>query len=219
MLLSIAFFPPVSWLAAVAEGFTLSHDEVKPSCVWLEACESYRKQSYRNRFLIAAAGGVEPISFPVVHGGSDPEKEGIREVRVDWSYPWLERAERALESAYLTSAYFYYYRDELFSILESRPETLWDLDMAVISFLLEKTGILADFRLTAEYDRQVPESMGPDLRDVIHPKRPNNVLEELGLKKPYFQVFARKYGFVSDLSSADLLFNEGPDSIMFLKKL
>jgi hypothetical protein len=41
----------------------------------------------------------------------------------------------------------------------------------------------------------------------------------MGLEKPYFQVFTRKYGFQSDLSIMDLLFNEGPDSIMFLKKL
>jgi hypothetical protein len=39
------------------------------------------------------------------------------------------------------------------------------------------------------------------------------------LEKPYFQVFAPKYGFQKDLSIMDLLFNEGPDSILYLKKL
>jgi hypothetical protein len=39
------------------------------------------------------------------------------------------------------------------------------------------------------------------------------------LEKPYFQVFAPKYGFKSDLSIMDLLFNEGPDSILYLKNL
>ena len=58
-----------------------------------------------------------------------------------------------------------------------------------------------------------------DLRDVIHPKRQNNILNAMGLEKPYFQVFSPKHGFQSDLSIMDLLFNEGPDSILFLKNL
>jgi hypothetical protein len=41
----------------------------------------------------------------------------------------------------------------------------------------------------------------------------------MGLEKPYFQVFSPKHGFQSDLSIMDLLFNEGPDSILFLKNL
>ena len=39
------------------------------------------------------------------------------------------------------------------------------------------------------------------------------------LKKPYFQVFSQKHGFQPDLSIMDLLFNEGPESILYLKKL
>ena len=45
------------------------------------------------------------------------------------------------------------------------------------------------------------------------------ILAGLGLEKPYFQVFARKYGFIPNLSIIDLLFNEGPDSISYLKRL
>ena len=58
-----------------------------------------------------------------------------------------------------------------------------------------------------------------DLREAIHPKRPDNTLKNLKLGKPYFQVFAEKHGFIPNLSIMDLLFNEGPDSIIFLKNL
>ena len=44
-------------------------------------------------------------------------------------------------------------------------------------------------------------------------------MKDLNLEKPYFQVFAQKYGFVPNLSIMDLLFNEGPDSISYLKNL
>ena len=90
-------------------------------------------------------------------------------------------------------------------------------------FFIEKTGIKVDLRLTSEFSLHgLVEDASvkcEDLREVIHPKRPNNLLESMNLEKPYFQVFARKYGFKSDLSIMDLLFNEGPDSILFLKNL
>ena len=58
-----------------------------------------------------------------------------------------------------------------------------------------------------------------DLREMIHPKRPDTILKDLALEKPYFQVFAQKHGFQSGLSIMDLLFNEGPDSILYLKSI
>ena len=81
-------------------------------------------------------------------------------------------------------------------------------------FFIEKTGIKVDLRMTEEYQK-TPEM--DDYRESIHPKRPNSILSGLGLEKPYFQVFSGKYGFQSDLSIMDLLFNEGPDSILYLK--
>ena len=122
---------------------------------------------------------------------------------------------RAIISAYRTSAYFEYYQDELFSILDSKPEKLIDLNTRLLEFFLEKTGIKADIRMTESYGYEGCE----DLRDAIHPKKPDNTLKNLKLEKPYFQVFAEKHGFIPNLSIMDLLFNEGPDSIIFLKNI
>ena len=225
MLLSVAWFPPVSYFALIAKDFILSGDRMKPSVVYLEACEHYQKQSWRNRFRYYAADGPQCLNFPIVHEGGTHELS-ITEIKVDYSTPWLLRTERAIASAYESSAFFEYYRDELFAILESCPETLFDLDVQIIRFFLRKTGIAADLRMTDEYlpvrSREVPLDTGRygmDYREVIHPKRPDSILKDLKLEKPYFQVFARKYGFVSNLSIMDLLFNEGPDSISYLKNL
>ncbi len=225
MLLSVALFPPVSYFALIARDFILFGDRVKPSVVYLEACEHYQKQSWRNRFRYYAADGPQCLNIPIVHEGGTHELP-ITEIKVDYSTPWLVRTERAIASAYESSAYFEYYRDELFAILESRPETLFDLDVQVIRFFLRKTGIAADLRKTDEYlpvrSREIPLDTGlygMDYREIIHPKRPDGILKDLNLEKPYFQVFARKYGFVSNLSIMDLLFNEGPDSISYLKNL
>ena len=199
--------------------------DLSPSVVYIEACENYQKQSYRNRCRFYAADGVQALSFPITHEGGT-HKHPVGDVKVDYSTPWLLQHKRAIVSAYRTSAYFEYYQDELFDILDSRPERLLDLNMALLRFFIDKIGLAVDLRLTDEYSAGgvITGSDGisvvcDDLREVIHPKRPNTVLSDLALEKPYFQVFAPKYGFKSDLSIMDLLFNEGPDSIMFLKKI
>ena len=199
--------------------------ELSPSVVYIEACENYQKQSYRNRCRFYAADGVQALSFPIVHEGGT-HKLPISEIKVDYSTPWLLQHERAIISAYRTSAYFEYYQDELFEILESRPERLFDLNMNLLKFFIEKTGLCVDLRITEDYSKegiviseQGKEAICDDLREKIHPKRPNAILAELGLEKPYFQVFSGKYGFMPDLSIMDLLFNEGPDSILYLKSI
>jgi len=218
MLFSTAYFPPVEYFAKIAEGFTLSPDEVKPSVIYIEACEHYKKQTYRNRFKFYAADGVQSLSFPVV-GGEGAQRLRITDVEVDWSTPWLVRTERAIAAAYESSAYFDHYRDSLFALLEKRPRTLFEFNLSILKYFLEKTGIQADIRFTEEYTPAGSGIYGEDLREAIHPKRANTILEDLSLKKPYFQVFARKYGFVPNLSILDLLFNEGPDAILYLKNL
>ena len=200
--------------------------ELSPSVIYIEAKENYQKQSYRNRCRFYAADGVQALSFPVIHEGGT-HKLPIDRIKVDYSTPWLVQHQRAIVSAYRTSAYFEYYQDELFDVMDRRPERLIDLNMSILRFFLDKTGIAADLRLTEEY---MPADVSgsvlldgkvlcEDLRERIHPKRHNDVLSELGLEKPYFQVFSQKYGFLSDLSVMDLLFNEGPDSILYLKNL
>lgn len=233
-LLGTAYFPPIEYFAAMAEEFVLpplqqSHFQPVPSVVWLEARENFQKQSYRNRCHICSSGGRESLSFPVVHKNGTHQLP-ITEIEVDYSTPWVMQHKRAIVSAYGTSAYFEYYRDELFGILDSRPAHLFELNLSIIGFFLEKTGIRADLKLTADYVRPASRPGTDassvilegremtDYREVIHPKRPNAIMERLGLQKPYFQVFASKYGFIPNLSIMDLLFNEGPDSILYLKR-
>ena len=214
MLLSTAYFPPVAWLALAAREMTLSPDRVLPSHVHLEACENYQKQSYRNRCYILAGDGVQMLQVPVVHGDS----WAITDVRVDYSTPWILRTERALDTAYETSAYYYYYRDALFALLEAQPETLWELNLSTIRFLLEKTGVACELSPTTEFIG--PDLEADDYRFSLHPKKQDSILAHLRLEKPYYQVFRdRMGGFTQKLSCLDLLFNEGPDSILWLKSL
>ena len=193
---------------------TLSADRVLPSVVRLEACENYQKQSYRNRCYILAGDGPQMLQVPVVHGDSP----AIRDIRVDYSTPWILRTERALDTAYETAAYYEYYRDPLFRLLEAQPERLWELNLSLTRWCLENTGIACELVPTEDF--AAPDTQADDYRFSLHPKRPDNILSGLGLDKPYYQVFRdRLGGFTPKLSCLDLLFNEGPDSILWLKSL
>ena len=188
--------------------------ELTPSVVYIEACENFQKQSYRNRCYFYGADGIQSLSFPIIHEGGT-HKQPISQIKIDYSTPWLQQHKMAIISAYRTSAYFEYYQNELFEILDRKHERLFDLNLAIIRFFIEKTGIAVDLRCTEDFSKEHPG----DLREIIHPKRPNTILRDLGLEKPYFQVFSHKHGFKADLSIMDLLFNEGPDSILYLKAL
>lgn len=173
----------------------------------MEACENYQKQSYRNRCRICTASGAENLNFPIVHNGGSLSIP-IREVLVDWSTPWLVKTKRCIDSAYRSSPFFDYYRDGLYALLDTRPATLWDLDMGIIRYFMQKIGLNTEILCTTEY--------AADHVD-IHPKRPDSILEELGLARPYYQVFSEKFGFIPNLSVMDLLFNEGPASLDYLR--
>ena len=225
-LLTTAYFPPISYFAAIAEEMeglvrikgedrkSILPSPLSPSVIYIEACENYQKQSYRNRCHFYATDGIQSLSFPILHEGNT-HKRPIMEVKIDYSKPWVMQHKRAIVSAYRTSAYFEYYQDELFAILDSKPEKLIDLNTRLLEFFLEKTGIKAEVHMTESYGQDGCE----DLREAIHPKRQDTILQKLKLEKPYFQVFAEKHGFIPNLSIMDLLFNEGPDSIIFLKNL
>ena len=158
---------------------------------------------------------MQDLNFPIVHDGN-PFALPIREIRVDYSTPWLIRTQRAIESAYKSAPFFDHYRDSLFVLMDTRPERLLDWDLSLTRWCLERLHLPVEIRLTEAFVKPGDDRFGQDLREVIHPKRPNPILQDLGLDRPYYQVFAPKSGFIPNLSILDLLFNEGPDAVSWL---
>lgn len=195
MLLSVAYCPPVEYFSLIAAACR------RGEAVFIDGAGNYQKQSYRNRCRILAADGVQDLNFPIVHG----ESRRIDEIRVDYTTPWVKKTCKAISTAYDASPFFLYYKDGLFSIFESQPSTLWELDMSLLEFFCNKIGLPLPGTFTAS------EAAGQDYRELIHPKRPP-VLKN----REYWQVFRTGDGFVPNLSVMDLLFNEGPESLSFL---
>lgn len=217
-VLSTAYFPPAEYFFAIAQS----------GKVLLEQCGTYAKQSYRNRCNILTSQGVESLPVPVVSGASHGMP--IREVRIDWSDPWLLKHKRAFEAAYNSSAFFEYYRDDIFAVLDKKEKYLFDMNLSLLDTLLGMLGIKADIQLTDTYEKDYGEG---DFRERIHPKwKGDNLLKENGFERPWFQVFCGSpdrisnenaipgivpgTAFIPNLSVLDLLCAEGPNASSFL---
>ena len=191
VLLSAAFCAPVEYFSIIGNN---------PGDVYVDDSGNYSKQTWRNRCRILSEGGPLDLRFPIVHDG----RRRITDVRIDYSTPWLRQMKYAIESAYSSTPFFEYYRDEFFAVLDSVPQTLWEMDRDTTGFFCRKIGLPAP-----SYSTVGPDFL--DCRDAIHPKKPSTFVQ-----KPYYQVFGGRYGFVPGLSVMDLLFNEGPESICYL---
>lgn len=199
--LTTAYLPPIEYFRTIASAGRIE----------LEQCEFYQKQSYRNRACIYTPLGAESLTIPIVK--THNVKMPIRDVRIDYDYAWIQQHERAIISAYNSSAFFEYYRDDIFSILEKREPFLFDLNLHLLSTLLELVGVKADISFTERYE----PAGDNDFREILQPKYKGDALEQMIKKeKTYYQVFSSKHGFIPNLSVIDLLFAEGPNAISFL---
>lgn len=208
-LLSTAYFPPVEYFAALANS----------TAAFIEGEETYQKQSYRTRCHIHSGNGLLILTIPALREGGE-HKVPIRDVKIDYSKPWLIQHKRAIEAAYMSSPFFEYYVDDIFPILDAEPDSLFDLNTALLKKIMELIGLKNNLSFTDTYlqPQQAQDAGILDLRERIHPKwKGENLLRSMNIEKPYYQVFTNKQGFLSNLSILDLLCNEGPNSISFLK--
>jgi hypothetical protein len=200
ILLSTCYLAPVEYFK-----FLLSSGKVT-----MEACENYTKQSYRNRCRIATANGAMDLSIPIEK--SCEGKMPVRDVKISYSTAWQQQHWRALESAYLSSAFFEYYCDELQPFYKKQWKFLWDFNSDLLLKILDLLDAKKEIALTEKFVANCGSSV-LDLRDAIHPKKASPLPA-----KPYYQVFDQKLGFVPALSIVDLLFNMGNESILWLKE-
>lgn len=197
IILSTAYLPPVSYFGAMLE----------ENEIWLEACENYVKQSYRNRCRIATANGIETLSIPVESNSG--KKNQIRDVRISSHGNWQQIHWKALTSAYMNSPFFEYYQDDFLPFYEKKWTFLWDYNLELLTLILHLLDISTQINITEKYENT--HLVFRDLRENIHPKK-----ESLFHVEPYYQVFENKFGFLQDLSIVDLLFNMGNESFFII---
>ena len=201
-LFSTAYFPPISYVAAMLD---------KPVVV-VEQYETFPKQTYRNRAVVATANGLLPLSVPVIR--TNGNHTYTKDMDICYNENWAAKHWRAIESAYNSSPYFLYYKDDVEAILNKKHRTLLELNMDILAFVFKKLKVAKDIILSTDF---VVVDANADIEDYRNRFSPKN--KEIIQLPPYDQVFEDRYGFQQDLSILDLLFNMGPDSLGYLKEV
>ena len=209
VLLSTTYFGPVQWYQKL----------YRAEEVFIERCESFQKQTYRNRCIIATTNGLQALTVPVERDQGDL----ISTLRISDHGNWRHLHWNALKSAYGESPFFDYYQDDIRPFFEQRWDYLFDFNEAIREKMCELLDIQPKVSYTEEYisDHREEHPLSTvhyplimDYRSTIRPKHPEP--DSDFTPKRYYQVYEQKHGFLPNLSILDLLFNMGPESIFYL---
>ena len=222
-LLQTTYFGPVQWYQKLKR-----YDH----CV-IEQYDSYQKQTYRNRCVIATANGLQALTVPVDHSPLTIDHVQCKDLRISDHNQWRRVHWNALQSAYSESPFFEYYADDIRPFFEQKYEFLIDFNEAIrqkmcelldietsvsysSGFMVQGSGFMVQgsgFRVQGSGFR-VHGSGVMDFREVIHAKHPQDDPEFQ--PRSYWQVFQHRYGFQPNLSILDLLFCMGPEAVFYL---
>jgi hypothetical protein len=202
ILVSTAYFPPISYFAAIA----------KAEIVVVEAFENYQKQSYRNRCYIAGPNGKQMLNIPVIKTTGNHTL--ITDIQFSDQENWKNQHWNSILTAYNSSPFLLYYEDEIKDVFFQSHQNLWELNHALLLLMMELVQLQTPIIKSTEYQQSTAN--GIDLRDSIHPKKELQSSEQ---QKEYMQVFADRLPFMTDLSILDLLFNLGPEANVYIQSL
>ncbi len=160
----------------------------------IDVNENYQKRSYRNKYDVLTSNGKLTLSVPLKQGKNN--QQNIKDVQIAYDEDWPKKHIETIKSAYGKSAYFEHYFPMYNAIIFKKPTFLFDLNQAS-TFLLIKS---------LKLDVTISESNLFHNETKIHNEN----------AKAYPQVFEHKYGFVGGLSGLDLLFNLGPEGVVYL---
>ena len=187
MVLPCCYLAPVSHYSAYYRA-----DEVR-----LEVCDHFTKQTLRNRCWIDSPNGALALTIPVV---KTEGKTAMKDIRISDHGNWRHQHWVALESSYRQSPFFEYYADDFAPFYEKKWEFLADYNEELMALVASLLDIQKSVSRTITYEANGANgSYGPN-----------------GTARPYYQVFAHRHGFLPDLSIVDLLFNLGPEGVLWL---
>ncbi len=174
--------------------------------VFFEINDNYQKQTYRNRCYIYGANGKQLLNVPI---SKNSGKQKSKDILVNYAENWQKEHLKSLISAYQSSPFFEFYIDDLMPVFTTKEKYLVDLNIKIFQILNDAIQVEIPFKLTNEYQEFCEE----DYRFLANAKK-----ESIPNLPKYTQVFQEKHGFIPNLSILDLLFNEGPNTELYLKK-
>jgi hypothetical protein len=199
LLIDYQYFGCIDWLKKVS----------KYSNVEFELCDKHPKLSFRNRTVIAGANGPIVLSVPLVGGREQKTVSG--EVKINYAERWQQQHWRAIESSYRKAPFFEFYADPVQQLIFTQHELLWQLDAAIVQWLVKVLKLKLTISHTDHFQPTVPETVN-DARYLFLPGKSTEA--EVPIR--YSQVFEDRLGFLPNLSVLDLLFCCGPETKFLL---
>ena len=193
-LLPISYLGPVAYYSAI-----LQSEEI-----FIETKEHFIKQSFRNRCTIMGANGSQTLTIPKERKSSD--KTLISDISISNKDKWQKSHWQSIVSAYNSSPFFEYYKDELLPFYNTKHNTLFDFNLKLSKTILELMQVEKKINFTSKFQK---ECNGLDFRSSKF------ILKN---QEEYQQVFCEKYSFVPNLSILDVLFNLGPETTSYLER-
>lgn len=216
VILASTYFGPVQWYQKLN----------RAENILIEQHDNYCKQTYRNRCMIVGPNGVEALTIPVERPhDTSLHHTPMKDIRISDHGNWRHIHWNALVASYSDSAFFEYYADDIRPFYEKRWDFLLDFNEAIYNVMCDLLDIDLDgkqIKRTEKYSIASEEKVFcgvsmdafADYRDVIDAKHP--LPDSNFTPREYYQVFAHKHGFMPNLSILDLLFNMGPEAILYL---
>nr|WP_321235145.1 WbqC family protein [uncultured Psychroserpens sp.] len=198
VLLHPTYFPSIAHFVAMLQA---DH-------IIFEVCDNYQKQTYRNRASLYSANGKLDINVPVIY--SQKNRQLYKDVEIFNAENWQMQHMKSLESAYRTSPFYEFYIDDLSQLFEIEATTVMEFNLNCLNVIFECLQLPFSYSKTDNFE------LKPD--GVLDARVLANSRKEIKQNfQPYAQVFDSKHGFLNNLSILDLLFNEGPNTELYLE--
>jgi hypothetical protein len=197
-------FGPVSSFAEIFHCDTL----------YIEKFEHYQKRSFRNRYQIQTANGLDTLSIPLVKGKNNQQL--ITDVKISYDENWPLKQLQTIRSAYGRSPFFEFYFPDIEKLLYKNHIFLFDLNMDSLCWAISKLKISTNLLYTDHYVK--PEQ---NIKSINSSN--SSLFSKFGKgstsEVKYAQVWENKFEFTSNLSILDLLFCTGPEASIILNKM
>ena len=141
-LLHPTYFPSIShWIAIV-----------KANKLIFEVNDTYQKQTYRNRANIFSANDKLPLSVPVIY--SQNSRQLYRDIKIYNDDKWQALHWKSLLSAYSTSPFFEYYKDDIAPLFHTKQEFLLEFNFKCLETIFECLQLDLEYETTKIFEKE-----------------------------------------------------------------
>ena len=181
---------------------------LKQDTVFFTGDTLYQKQTFRNRTIIYGANGELKLIIPTRRNQKNRKPHDI-EIQISYDMNWQNQHWKSICSSYRSSPFFEFYEDEIAEFYKEKSESLFMFNLSLLIKLMALLEEPFEYKIIS-FENDIYKR----LDSLISPKIKSQTIFE-----SYTQVFSSKYGFISNLSILDILFNLGPNSSNYLKKI